>query len=78
MKNLMILPAKDKKHIKLLKYPDDYDIREVYRYATGLIAQVEEDNPSYTWDDLAAVLEENGFVVLDYVLGPELGLLSGL
>ena len=45
--NLMILPANEHANIRLIKFPDDFEEHEVYRYVTGLIAKVEED-PEYT------------------------------
>jgi len=72
MQNLMIFPAKNNTDIKLVKYPNDYDSREVYRYVTGLIAEVEEENTSCSWEDVSAHLEAHGFEIIDFVLGPEI------
>jgi len=72
MNNFMIFPGKENKDIKLVKYPNDFDSREIYRHVTGLIAEAEQNNDSCNWDDIAAILEDHGFVVVDYVLGPEL------
>jgi len=69
---LMILPAADPKDIRLIRIPEDYDEHEVYRHVTGLIAEVEEDKPDHTWDDIRALLEDHGFDVVDFVLGPAL------
>jgi hypothetical protein len=52
--------------------PDDIEAHEAFRHATGLIARVEEDNPDYSWDDIAALLEDHGFETVDFILGPEL------
>ena len=70
--NLMILPASDKSKIRLVRIPPDYRDQEVYRHVTGLIAQVEEQAPSYSWDDVLAVLEDHGFEAVDFQLGPAL------
>ncbi len=70
---LMILPATEANAIQLLRVPDDFEEQEVYRYVTGVIAGVEEDNPDYDWDDIAVELEACGFEILDFILGPSLG-----
>ena len=72
MNKLMVLPAKDPKAIRLVQIPEDFEGQEVFRYVTGLIAQVEEENPAYSWDDIAVLLEDRGFEILDFMLGPEL------
>jgi len=69
--NLMILPAKEPKDIRLLHIPDDFEEHEVYRYVTGLIAQVEE-RADYNWDDIADELEQKGFEIVEFILGPQL------
>jgi hypothetical protein len=72
MTRLMILPSKDHTQIRLLRVPEDYETHEVYRHATGVIAGVESDNPEYRWDDIAEVLEEAGYEMVDFILGPSL------
>jgi hypothetical protein len=69
---LMILPAVNATEIRLVRVPDDIEAHEAFRHATGLIARVEEDNPDYSWDDIAALLEDHGFEAVDFILGPEL------
>ena len=69
---LMILPASDSKKIRLIRIPDDFEAHEVFRHVTGLIAEVEEDNPHYDWDDIQAMLEDHGFETVDFQLGPAL------
>lgn len=69
---LMILPAADKSKIRLVRIPPDFQEQEVYRHVTGLIAQVEEENPDCTWEDLLAALEDHGFEAVDFQLGPAL------
>jgi hypothetical protein len=68
----MILPAANAADIRLVRVPDDIEAHEAFRHATGLIARVEEDNPDYDWDDIAAVLEDHGFEAVKFILGPEL------
>ena len=69
---LMILPAREFTRIRLVSVPDDIEEHELYRHVTGLIASVEEDNPDYTWEDIAALLEDHGFQPVEFVLGPAL------
>ncbi len=69
---LMILPAADKTKIRLIRIPPDYEGQEVYRHVTGLIAQVEEQHPTYAWEEVLAVLEDHGFEAVDFQLGPTL------
>ena len=69
---LMILPSKDASRIKLLKIPEDYEVHEVYRAATGAIARVEDNIPDYNWEDLMEELEDMGFEDTEFVLGPEI------
>ena len=69
---LMILPSKDTSRIKLLKIPEDYEVHEVYRAATGAIARVEDNIPDYNWEDLMEELEDMGFEDIEFVLGPEI------
>jgi hypothetical protein len=69
---LMILPAVNANEIRLVCVPDDIEAHEAFRHATGLIARVEEENPDYNWDDIAALLEDHGFETVEFILGPEL------
>ena len=68
----MILPAHDYKTIRLVKIPDDYEAHEVFRHVTGIIANVEEDNPDYGWEDILTALEDHGFENVEFILGPAL------
>ncbi len=70
--NLMVLHSKNENKIRLVKIPEDFEKHEVYRFATGVIASVEESIPDYDWDDILEVLEEHGFEEVDFILGPEL------
>ncbi len=65
----MVLPAKLPENIRLLRIPDDFEQHEAYRYATGLIAKVEESS-DYDWDDIADELEQKGFEIIEFILGP--------
>ncbi len=70
--NLMILPAADKSKIRLVRIPPDFEDQEVYRHVTGLIAQVEEQDPGCTWEDVLTMLEDRGFEPVEFQLGPSL------
>lgn len=69
---LMILPAHDYKSTRLVKIPDDYEEHEVFRHVTGIIAEVEEKQPDYQWEDVLAALEDHGFENVPFILGPPL------
>lgn len=69
---LMILPSRDCTDIRLVRIPDDIEQHEVFRHVTGLIASIEEKGPGYSWEDIAAVLEDHGFEPVDFILGPAL------
>ncbi len=72
MTDLMILPARDHSGIRLIRVPDDFERHEAFRHVTGLIAEVESENQDYSWDDIAEALENQGYELVDYLLGPEL------
>ncbi|WP_455234643.1 hypothetical protein [Thiogranum longum] len=69
---LMVLPASEPTDIRLVRVPDEFEQHEAFRHVTGLIASIEEENPGYTWEDIAAVLEDHGFEPVDFILGPAL------
>jgi len=68
----MILPASQPTDIRLVRVPDELEQHEAYRHVTGLIADIEEENPDYTWDDIAASLEDHGLEPVEFILGPTL------
>lgn len=70
--HIMVLPATDFSKIRVVKIPDDISDRDALRNATALIASVQEDDPDFTWDDILSVLEDNGYLAVDFSLGPEL------
>ena len=72
MTRLMILPSKDTTQIRLIQVPDDYEHHEAFRHVTGLIAQVESEDPDYKWEDVAEALEAQGYEIVDFLLGPTL------
>ena len=69
---LMVLPSIEFKRIKVVRIPDDLDTNEAYRFATGIIAQAEESNEGYAWEDIAEALEGRGFEPVDVLIGPTL------
>ena len=69
---LMILPASQPTDIRLVRVPDEFEQHEAYRHVTGLIASIEEDNPGYAWEEIAASLEDHGFEPVEFILGPAL------
>ena len=72
MTKLMVFPSIKHDQIKLMKVPDDFEEHEAYRCATSVISELQESNKDCTWEDVEDVLEENGFVTVEHVLGPEL------
>ncbi len=69
---LMILPARDRTTIRLVRVPDEFEKQEAFRHVTGLVASIEEDKPDYQWEDIAALLEDHGFEPVEFILGPAL------
>jgi hypothetical protein len=70
--DLMILPAADRARIRLVRIPPDYPVKEAYRHVTGLIAEIEEQQPGCGWEEILAVLEDHGFEPVEFQLGPSL------
>ena len=69
---LMVLPSVEFKRIRVVRIPDDLVVHEAYRFATGIIAQAEESNESYGWEDIAEALEARGFEPVEVMIGPTL------
>lgn len=69
---LMVLPSVEFKQIRVVRIPEDLDINEAYRFATGIIAQAEESNDDYAWEDISEALEGRGFEPVDAIIGPTL------
>ena len=69
---LMVLPAAQAAGIKVVSIPEDIQEQEAFRHATGIISQVEESNPDYRWEDIEDALEEHGFRLLPFQLGPSI------
>lgn len=69
---LMLLPSKEFEKIRLLRIPDDFGERDVVRQVTALIAESQEGAGSWSWEEVVAALEDRGFTVVNYILGPAL------
>ena len=69
---LMLLPARKIEDMKIVSIPSDFDARDALRRATSLIASVEEENPDFDWEDIAMMLEDNGFEVQAFTIGPDI------
>lgn len=72
MATYMLLPSHNVANIRLLRIPNDYQGQEAFRHITGLIAEVEANNPKCVWDDIAEHLETQGYEVMNFLLGPSL------
>lgn len=75
MKNkIMVLPSADFSNIQLYSVPNDIEDHEAFRYATGLIASVQENKESRenSLEDIEEALEAKGFSKINFILGPEL------
>ena len=70
---LLLLPSGEYGRIRLVKVPEDVGEHEVFRHITGVIAAVEEAKPDHSLEDIEDALEEHGFQIVDFILGPELG-----
>ncbi|MDH5184048.1 MAG: hypothetical protein OEX12_09185 [Gammaproteobacteria bacterium] len=70
---LMLLPCRKFDHPVLVVIPEDFGEEEAFRRVTGLIAEVEEESPdTYSREDILDALEAQGFVEVEYQLGPEM------
>jgi len=69
---LMLLTASTSAAMRLVRIPSDFEPHEAFRRVTGLIAAVEEEDPDYDWQDLQAILEDQGFETIEFVVGPSL------
>jgi len=70
---LLLLPSREFGKIRLLRIPDDVDEIEAFRHATGVIASVEEAKPECNLEEIEDALEDHGFQMVNFLLGPELG-----
>ena len=69
---LMVLPGSDPEKSRLVSIPEDMREQEAYRYATGVIAAVQEENANCGWEEVMDALEDHGFEEVEFTLGPTL------
>ncbi len=69
---LMLLHSQDPEKTRLVTVPEDFEEHEAFRHVTGLIAEVQEDNPEWDWEDLLEALEPHGFAPVEFMAGPSL------
>ena len=69
---LMLLPSRDPEGSRVVTVPEDFEAHEAFRHLTGLIADVQEQDPDWSWEDLAEVLENHGFTPVECLVGPYL------
>jgi len=72
MTKIMVLPAKDASALRVVQIPEDLEEHEAYRHVVGLIAEVEENNPDFGWDDICDELEDHQYYSVDFILGPHI------
>ena len=70
---IMVLPAAEAAQIRVVSIPEDVEEHEAYRHVTGVISEVEERNPGCGWEEIEDALDEHGYQVQAFVLGPTLG-----
>ncbi len=70
---LLLLPSTEYSKIRLVKIPDDVNENGAFRLTTGVIAAVEESKADCSMEDIEDALEQHGFQLVNFVLGPELG-----
>ena len=70
---IMVLPAAEAAQIRVVSIPEDVEEHEAYRHVTGVISEVEERNPGCSWEEIEDALDEHGYQVQAFVLGPNLG-----
>ncbi|UCE88327.1 MAG: hypothetical protein JSW10_08170 [Pseudomonadota bacterium] len=69
---LMLLPCQDYEKSMLVETPDDLGEQEVFRMVTALVSEVQLSQTQYSREDISSALEDNGFTVMDFQIGPEL------
>ncbi|MES9880557.1 MAG: hypothetical protein ABW185_06700, partial [Sedimenticola sp.] len=67
---MMILPSTNPEDIRLVTLPDDMESHEAFRHVTGLIAALEDGGGKPDREDVADALEDHGFQMVKFVLGP--------
>ena len=69
---LILLPGKDAQGSRILRMPEDMDSREVFRNITATVASLEQQGGGVTAQDIDDALEDAGFELVDYIVGPEI------
>ncbi|MEJ2528569.1 MAG: hypothetical protein P8Z39_00430 [Gammaproteobacteria bacterium] len=69
---LLLLPSAEYGKIRLVRVPNDVDDHEAFRNVTGIVASLEEGKPECSLEDIEDALEEHGFQLVNFLLGPEL------
>jgi len=69
---LLLLPSAEYGKIRLVKVPDDVDENEAFRHTTGVIATVEESESDHSLEDIEDALEQQGFQLVKFIMGPEI------
>lgn len=72
MKTLMLLPSKTVENSVLVALPDDVEPHAAYRCAVSIIATAEAAQNTATKQEITQALEDHGFTIMEYVVGPEL------
>ena len=72
MKNVMLLPSKTFENSLLVTLPDDVDSHAAFRFAVSVIAEAETEGLEDTKQAIILALEDHGFQIIDYLLGPEI------
>lgn len=69
---VMLLQSEvDSSHCHVVSIPDPVDEKEAVGRVKALLAQVQAENPDFSWEqDVAPLLTANGFAPLPQVLGP--------
>ena len=73
MSKSMLLPSKTFENSLLVELPDDIEPHAAFRCAVSIIAEAEEDGTAkMSPQEIKLALEDHGFQVIDYILGPEI------
>ena len=68
----MLLPSKKIENSLLVALPEDIEPHAAFRCAVSIIAEAEDENPEMTRQEISLALEDHGFQVIDYIMGPEI------
>ena len=72
MIKVMLLPSKTFENSLLVTLPDDVDSHAAFRCAVSVIAEAETEGQEDTKQEIILALEDHGFQVIEYLLGPEI------